>query len=768
MTQGKDATGNGQASEESPLLAYWAVLVDYRRVIAAVALVTLACGALLTFLAQPAYEATTVLQIERRGPDVLTFQDVVGGDPAGYYDFYNTQYTILRSRTVLTMAAERVDLVNRPEYVNRKPPPIRRLTQWLRSLAGRGGSSAGNDAPVDPGVQFISGGLSVDPIRLSRLVRISFTDQSPALARDVANGVADAFLQFNFEQRYNTTEQASEFLTKEVARLQGEISRLEHRLQEYGSEKRILALSDGAKDISEQALAEINARLAEARGRLASAQARDEALATATPGSLPEVLDSPLINTLRQQYAELERRHSQMSERFKSDWPALAELSEELTRAESRLRIETENIARQVREAARAEHGQLRAEVAELERQVGTHKQEVQRVNLDAIQYAGLESEIASRREVLADLVARQSQTESSGQLRHAESVSNVRVVDAAELPRFAARPRKVRSLILSALMGTFFGIAAAFVLHTLDNTIKNERDLARYAPGLAILAHVPRFEPLKVVPAGASGSAPAPLDLASHDSPRSTFAEAFKNLRTSLLLASPDHPPRHIVVTSCEPGAGKSTTSLNLAIVLTQMDKRVLIVDADLRRPRLHMALGLGNDVGLSSYLSGNVEAHELAHPTNVPGLEVVTAGPIPPNPSELLNSPGLLGLLSGLEESGAYDFVIFDSPPALQVADSQILSARMDATILVVRAGATNRTALAQGVARLRQARAQLVGAILNGASRGPGYYYQYYSHGDRRHEHPKTLKTVGGALLGLARNRRDSTRRRGAGRS
>jgi capsular exopolysaccharide synthesis family protein len=758
------------SSDEPVFLGYWSVLVDYRRVVVAVALTVLGLGALLTLLATPVYRATTTLHIERQGPDVLTFKDVLGSDVTGYHEYYNTQYTLLSSRRVLKLAAARLDLPNRPEYVNRKTSPVRRLMHWARTaLRGGGRSDGAPSAREEASVLFVQAGLSVEPIRLSRLVRVSFAGQNPVLARDVANAVADAYLQFNFEQRYTTTEQASEFLTKEVLRLQGEIKDLEQRLLQYGTEKELLTLGDGSNDISEQALAELNSRLADARGRLAAALARDEALADAPDESIPQVLESSLINGLKQQHAELERRHGQMAERFKPGWPALTEVAEELKRAEERLRLEAATVARQVREGARADHRRLQHEVAELEVQVAVHRREVRRVNMDTVQYASLEREIESRRDVLAQLVARQSQTESSGQLRNNQNVSNVRVVDVAELPRFASSPRKLRSLMLYGLAGLFFGVAAAFVLHTLDNTIKIERDLLRYAPGLAILAQVPRFEPLKLVQRGdtaASAEGATPLDLASHASPRSVFAEAFKNLRTSLLLASADHPPRHIVVTSCEPSAGKSTTSINLAIVLTQMERRVLLIDADLRRPRLHKTLGLQNDVGLSSYLSGNVPADALAHETTIPGLDVVTAGPVPPNPSELLDSPGLLSLLTGLEENGGYDFVIFDSPPALQVSDSRILSSRVDATILVVRARYTNRTALAQGLAKLRQARAHLVGAVLNGVSEGPGYYYKYYSHEEPPESPSGPLRTVGGRLLGLARRPRASRARKRAG--
>jgi capsular exopolysaccharide synthesis family protein len=722
----RSGPGSGESGDELNLLEYWQILLDRRNVVFVCLGVVLVLGVLITFLSTPQYRAITVIQIERQGPDILTFKDVVGTDPAwnAYQDFYQTQYKILQSRSVLRIAAERLDLMNRPELVTRTGSPVGRLIKWARGLVSGPREEADQ---VEVAMAFIAGGLSIAPVRSSHLVEVRFTDRDPDLARDIANAVADSYQQFNLTSRYDTTNQASEFLTKEVARLESEIAALERRLQVYSTEKELLAFSDGTTDISEQALADLNARHVEARSRLAINQARYEALRNAPSDSLEEVLNNSLINHLKQQYAEIERRYTQMAERFKPGWPALTQLREELDQTQERLEIETANITRQVVEVAKSHYEQARAEMFNLEQQVEIQKREVQRVSRDAIDYASLKEEIHTRREVLKDLVARQSQTETSGQLR-GTGASNIRVVDRAETPDRPVRPRKAINLVVSLVLGLGLGIGLAVVLHFVDNTIKSEQDLERYAPGLAVLGYVPLFHPLRVVDAEGRKThekEPKP-DLASHDDPRSGFAEAFKNLRTSLLLASPDHPPRRVVVTSCEPGDGKSTVALNLGIVLTQMGRRVLLVDADLRRPRIQRVVESKNEVGLSSYLSGNATADRLIGATGVPGLDVITSGPIPPNPSELLDSPRLSDLFDELEQRERYDHIIVDSPPALLVADGIILSTKVDATILVVRAAATRRESCVQGVARLQRARARLVGTVLNALSDRPRYYY------------------------------------------
>jgi capsular exopolysaccharide synthesis family protein len=271
-----------------------------------------------------------------------------------------------------------------------------------------------------------------------------------------------------------------------------------------------------------------------------------------------------------------------------------------------------------------------------------------------------------------------------------------------------------------------------AFLLHHLDNSIKSEADI-RQITELPILGHVPAAQPLRLVRSGvrpADSSKGQNPDLASHVDARSSVAESFKGLRTSLLLASPEHPARSILVTSSQPQDGKTLVSLNLAIVLTQLDREVLIVDADLRRPRVHRVLGLDNETGLSSLLSGNASLDGVLRETEIPKLYAIPAGPIPPNPSELLGSPIFAGLLDRLVREGKIDHVIVDSPPLLSVSDSLILASHLEGTILVVKAGQTARESLAEAMARLRQSRVPVIGAVLNAVSEeGHRYYYGRY---------------------------------------
>jgi len=630
---------------------------------------------------------------------------------------------------VAEIAAEKLDLWNRPEFAGRKGSPLSRLVGWGKSLFPGAGQGAPQDeaSRFEAGVGFIQGNLSISLVRNSYLVTVSFEDRHPRLAADAANAVAAAYRKFQHDSRYDTTGEAKEFLTKDVARVQAEVAVLEKKLQDYGVEKEILALSDGTRDISEQALADINRRYTEARSRLASARARYDSVQQSPPEALSEVLKSPIIGHLRQRHAELERDHAQMAQRFKPDWPARVQLEEELRLASEQLSAEAENIAIHVRAAARAESETAQAEFEAFRGFQDLQKLEVQRVGRDAIDYASLKIEIETKRNVLADLVTRKTETETSFGLRET-GASNVRVVDVAQVPGWPSSPNKRANFLLSLVLGLGLGAFLALLVDHLDNTIKTEQDVVRIS-GLTVLGHVPLTKTLKVVAEGADRSRKFELDLASHVDPRSHFSETFRNLRTSLLLATPDHPPRHVLVTSCEPADGKSTIALNLAIVLNQLGRKVLLVDADLRRPRLHKTFSIENRFGLSTYLSGNAAIDGIVQKTDVPNLHMIPSGPIPPNPSELLGSPRLDVLLGEFLNANGFDHLILDSPPLLSVADSIVLSSRTDSTILVVRSDSTRRESLSESASRLKQSRANIIGIVLNAVQEESGYYSRYY---------------------------------------
>ncbi len=743
-------------SGDALLREYWRRLVQHRRVVIGCTAFVVVLSMIATFLATPQFTATATMEIRRLAPEVVEFREVLPTDPWGYSDFYQTQYNILQSRAVSRMAAERVDLVNRPEYATRTPSPMLRLIRWImpKRSYGRGDGSDADvreNTPLDAATDFVQGRLEIQPVRNSHLCNVSVTDRDAKLAAALANAVADSYREFALAELYDSTGSARDFLGRDVARVRGEIAELQQRMQDYGIEQEILALSDGSLDISERALAETNLRYTGAKTRLAGAQASYDAVRDAPPDGLPEVLNSPVIQHLRQRQAELERRVSQMSERFAPEWPPLIQVREELAKAEEQLEQESESIATQVREAARVDFVRAQGEVANLEAERDRLKREVQRVKRAGIEYAGLQTEIETKREVLSKLIARESQTDTTYRLKEA-GTSNVRMVDPALVPSSPSHPNKKRRLMLSTVLGLLLGTSLALLIGYLDNTVKNEADVEQIAR-VAVLGRVPLTRSLTIPQPKVVDSEVLThqLDLATHFDPQSTFSEAFKSLRTSFLLASPNEPSRTITVTSCQSGDGKSTVALNLAIVLTQLGRSVLLIDGDLRRPRLHKTLSLDNREGLSNLLSGNAQLAELTQSIDVPGLTIVPSGPTPPNPSELLGSRALADFVDWVSDNGDYDHVIFDCAPVLTVTDAVLLSKRVDSTILLARAGVTPRDALRQSVARLRELRISIMGVVLNAALEDSGYYYYQYEPGE-----PETMGVARAVAAKLKRRR------------
>jgi capsular exopolysaccharide synthesis family protein len=354
-------------------------------------------------------------------------------------------------------------------------------------------------------------------------------------------------------------------------------------------------------------------------------------------------------------------------------------------------------------------------------------------------EYENLQSTLGAKKETRAGLLKRRDETGVLNRMEETQS-GNVWLVEAAQPPRGPFRPNKKLNILLSLVMGLGLGVGLAFFFEYLDNSIKNGEDLERTAgiPALGLIPTLKRRGHGKVVAMDSTGRF-APVEMVTHEAPKSHHAEAYRDLRTTLLLSSPDQPPRLLMITSAQPQEGKTVTSLNIAVSLTQIGKRVLILDADLRKPRAHKVLGLSRELGLSSWLAGNVAWQGLVTPTSIPGLSAVTAGPIPPNPAELLASNNFRQLLQDLRTSDSFDHVIIDTPPILAVADPLIVSEQVDGVLLVVQGGETPRQSVVAGIEKLRSAKTHLLGAVINNLplaeqdsySYRAGYRYSYYTH-------------------------------------
>ncbi len=722
------------SAEGIDLLSYWQILVR-RRWVVYLAVLGLGLLALVSsFLTTPQYRSTTTLQIARRSPEIFNFKDVVTTDYAwaAYSDFYQTQYKIIASSPVARTAAERLELTSHPDFSVAEGQP-----GWVARLKAMVPRKRGVPVELDAldlAASQVLAALEVSPVRNSQLVRISWTHADPNLAAEIANAVADAYIYFSIESRYSTTEQAREFLIDQIGMLKREIAAIEDDLQQYGEAKRIFSVGDST-NLTLQALQEISDQRTAAQTAVARAEATRKGVLHAGADGLPEVLNSALIGRLRAEYAATEAEYTEKSRLFKDDWPEMQTLGSQLERAKERLNLETQRIFEQVRAGVDAAYQRAVREVENLDLLLTQYEEAAQRMKRDAVEFNNLASEVREKRETLDALLSRQNEMALSTRLRDLDSTSsNIRVMERAKPAAAPFRPNTRLNLAVALALGLAIGVAGALVLEHLDNTINTPAELER-AVGLPVLAVIPRYG-ASATPLGRIRPRPAPargsgIDLVADREGRSGVAEAYRGLRTSILLSNPGRPPRQIVLTSALPEDGKTATALNLAIVLAQMGRRVLLVDTDLRRPRLHRALAVENRRGVSTFLSGlENDPYELVVPTGIENLDVMPSGPIPPNPSELLNSPIFARLGTDLLERG-YDHVLFDSPPVLSVSDPIIVATTADSGILVVRAGRTPRHSARLAVARLDRPGGSPFGLVLNEFDAGAHseQYQDYY---------------------------------------
>ncbi len=712
------------------LLEYWPALLRRRWVIL---LAIVGCGLVALVGAvtvKPLYRATATIQIERQSPDILTFRDLSKVDYswAAYSEFYQTQYRLIASRPVAKLAFNDLRTVSGLESTDeaKKPGLLARVRGLLPSW--------GPETIVseeDRAIEEILGALEVAPVRDSHLVEISWVAMKPERAAAVANAISDAYIRFSITSRYDATEEATEFLTEQIVDLNGQVKKLEESLQSYGQERRIVSIDDSS-NITLKALKDISERKTAAETDLARKLAAYDSVRGTPIDALPEVMSSNLIARLREEYAGYEVLYSEQRKQFKDDWPGLVTLRSKLDQAKERLQLESRRIAGEVRDARKAEYEAVAQEVANLSRLQVDHEGAAQVLKKDAIEYTQKRTAIVKKRETLDALLQRKDEMDLATSLKDLKSSSvNVRIMQEARVPLFPFKPNKKARLLLGLALGLGLGVVLALFLEYVDNTITSVAELERASP-LPVYAVIPRLGNSSRMRRRQPMAAAESIDLIAHRDGRAGVTEAYRELRTSLLLSSAGHPPQKIMITSAMPSEGKTATALNLATVLAQLGRRVLLIDTDLRRPRLHKAFGVENTRGVSTYLSGL--ADDPADPvvkTHIPNLDLLPSGPIPPNPSELLNSDTFAGMSRRLIEAG-YDHLLFDSPPTLSVSDAVIIASMMEIGILVVRAGRTPRQSIRAAAEKLAQIEQIPFGLVLNDLdpdSHGATYYRQYY---------------------------------------
>ena len=566
---------------------------------------------------------------------------------------------------------------------------------------------------------------------------MSYTGPDPALAASIVNTLTEEFIEQHLEGKYDATTRASDFLRRQLEDLQIQVEQSEQELLDYARRNSILNLSE-RETIARKRLADLSDELTEAESELITRQARFEAAQSASESELPEALKTDAVRRLEDRLSKARSQLASYSSRFGPEWPTVKETRLEIEDLESQLAQERHGAitgARQEYEFASDRHEKLSAAAS-------NQKLLVEDLNERSIQYNILKREVDSNKELYEGLLQRLKEAGVAAGLRS----SNIRIADSAEPPRGASSPRRTRALTLALILGLFVGTGMVFLMDALDNTLKSSDDVTQHL-GLPALGMVPSLGPKEKAhhrfrwPFGEPPPKGRPHLVESTESLQQARAlEAYRSLRTALLLSHSGNPPQVILVTSALPGEGKSTTVANTAVALAQTGARTLIVDLDMRQPRLADSFGMSVEQGMSTFLSGISDISSQIYETGVENLFLVSAGPRAPNPAELISSDRMFTGMQLMREY--FTYVVIDTPPVLELSDALAASPHADGVILVARGGKTPRKTVQRAADGLVQVGAKLFGVLLNDVDvdkSGYGYYHGYgYNRGyfDRYH--------------------------------
>jgi polysaccharide biosynthesis transport protein len=709
---------NGRSATDYLQIRDYIRIISRRRwVIIGILAMGLLCGVLLNWMTAPVYEGRATVQIDIDLNVLGVERPLVPLDQRDWMrEFLPTQLGILQSRDLARRAH---DELSRTAFSNTSPP---------KGLTASEAPDAG--AKRVPTVEEIVLGRNVSLVKDSRLVNIGFRSTDPMLSAQVANALARAYLQQNLEFRSRTSGEASDWLTKQVGELRKLVEQNEAALQRYRTEHGAEALMTDRlgteqQNIVVQKLGALQQAETKARTdtiersaqyqQLAAAKANQEPLDT-----VPAIAANSYIQGLKVELATLQRQLVQASKELGERHPDIIKLQGAVQNADRKLQTEISNAARAIEndyEAARARERELNADLAR-------QKLEVQTLNGKAVEYTALEREATSNREVLDRLLQRSRETALTRELQ----TSNIRIVDWAEAPMSPILPRAERNVLLALFGSGGLALALIFVLETFNTRLRSPEDVKQHLR-IPVLGAVPRVRPLKGRASLLLGSAVP-----------GQFAEMLQAVRTNLVL-SPELGDGHtLLITSSEPSEGKTTSAANIAVSLARLRQRVLLIDADLRNPRLHDVFGEDQQPGLADVLAGKTSSRDFRK-TKVPGLWLMPAGSVFSNPADLLGSTRFSKLIEQLRSR--FDWIVLDSSPVLAVADPCVIARVASGVLLVVDSGRTPREVATAAVQRLEAVRAPLLGAMLNRVAidrRGESYlpyysgdYKAYYPHND-----------------------------------
>lgn len=697
------------ASEQSVdinLYESWMLVQRHRLNILGFALVLTILTGLVVFALPAIYQADATLLIESKEAKIVSIEEVydIG---TGKSEYYQTQFEVLKSQQLAERVIDKLDLTNNPTVLRRNdeagllsgvlPSKELKTEEEIRQIAK----------------EWFQENLDVKPVRNTQLVKVGFRSKDPKLSADIINTLTTSYIEMDLEARLDMTKQAATWLNSRLVGLRDNLEKSEQDLQAY-REKESLVEVEGVKTFAAKELNELTTKIVEARRK--RTETENIVLQLRTDAStIPAVLQHTLVQRLKEQEALSEQKLSELTKRYGPKHPKIIAARDELLSA----RGNTGQQVGKVVEGVRKEYEIAKATEDSLNKELDDLKRNMQGINRKEYKLSELERAVEINRQLYDTFFSRIKETSETSDLQTAHA----RVIDKAIPPTESVAPKRGLLIFLALIFGTVLGVVLAFLKEILDDTIRNPDDV-RSRLGSQLLGVLPLLKDKRERSEAAS--------VFSRDS-RSTFAESIRTIRTGIVLSGLDNPHKILVVTSSVPGEGKTVISANLAVAFGQMG-RVLLIDADMRRPSVAKSFGLpASAPGLSNLVAETTEAKQCIHRVEHLGIDVIPAGLVPPNPLELLSSKRFAAVLASLEKH--YDRIVIDSAPCEVVSDALVLSTFANALIYVVRSDSTRSKAIKSGISRLKQAGAPLTGVVLNqvdiekGSQYGGYYYGGYY---------------------------------------
>ncbi|MGQ0792535.1 MAG: GumC family protein [Deltaproteobacteria bacterium] len=724
--------------EDLNIRDYLDVIIRQKWLVLTCLVISLVVGIVLTLKSEKLFRAIATIEIAPETPKITSFEEI-GSRTVDIREFYETQYRLIKSKYLARDVMDALSLDSDPLFVGSKSNGV------LSSIKSKFSSPQSTEdtqkslelmtqkeqiAREEGLIQFFLSRLNVVPDTGSRLVQIAFDSPYPEIAAKTANTVVDRYIEWILERKLGTTKGARQFLERQIEQSKVKLEQSEEDLGKFAKSVDIVSLDRDLNLVFKQ-LAELNDSLAKAETDRLSKEALYGQIQSGSFDYLPQILNDPATQGLNAEYAKLKGQYDNLAVVYGPNFPELKQIAAQIGRVESEI---------EKRKLSAAEGIKKDYETAVQRERILRQRNDQQKLaaadqNEKAIQYKIIEREVNTNKEIYDNLLQKLKETEVTADIR----ATNVQVVDYAFPPLVPYKPDVKYNLLYSIIIGLMSGIALCFVLEQFNTTIKDEDEIKRRFAALPFLG---------TVPLRADGDRGA-IEKTVHINPRSIISEAFRVIRTSILYSSPNHPPRSILVTSTQPMEGKTTSASNLSLAMVQSGLRVVLIDGDMRRPRIHKIFfsNAPNAIGLSSYLVGKIELKDVVAPSGIEGLSIISSGPIPPNPAELLGSKRMVDMIAALLEE--FDHVIIDAPPVLAFADSRLLASAVDGVLIVTSVGITQKQWLKTCIEDIIKVRGRIIGAIVNrfesGRSKyGYGYYY-YYGEGDERKRKKKFSPTA-----------------------